>query len=93
MHTQRTLYDQLSPEGKTLLNEAMEKLAAAYDPVSHFVYWQFDAEKCVSLRASLYYALALMMTDKENAWETIECGISLSPLFRTRTIRMIAATR
>ncbi len=72
MHTQRTLYDQLSPEGKTLLNEAMEKLAAAYDPVSHFVYWQFDAEKCVSLRASLYYALALMMTDKENAWETIE---------------------
>ena len=27
-----TLYDQLSPEGKTLLDEAGKRLAAAYDP-------------------------------------------------------------
>ena len=72
MHTHGTLFDQLSPEGKTLLNEAKERLSAAYDPASHLVYWQFDEEKCVSLRASLYYALALMMMDAENAWETIE---------------------
>ena len=37
-----TLYDQLSPEGKTLLNEAMQRLAAAYDPALRLVSWRFD---------------------------------------------------
>ncbi|MBR3738925.1 MAG: hypothetical protein IKN04_00520 [Clostridia bacterium] len=72
MNTNLTLYDQFSPEGKTLLNEAFQKLSAAYDPVSRLVSWQFDEEKHVSLRASLYYALALMIRDGEGAWDTIE---------------------
>ena len=72
MKENRTLYDQLSPEGKTLLNEAFQRLSSAYDPASRLVAWQFDEEKEVSLRASLYYALALMIRDEENAWATIE---------------------
>ncbi len=72
MNTNRTLYDQLSPEGKKLLDEAGQRLAAAYDPASHLISWRFDEEKEVSLRASMYYALALMIKDEENAWSTIE---------------------
>ncbi len=72
MPTHRTLYEELSPEGKTLLDEAYQRLSAAYDPASHLVYWQFDEEKCVSLRAAMYYALALMIRDGDRAWETIE---------------------
>ncbi len=67
-----TLYEKLSPEGKILLDEAWERLSAAYDPASHLVSWRFDEEKIISLRASLYYALALMIRDEENAWDTIE---------------------
>lgn len=72
MMTDLTLYDQLSPEGKTLLDEAMQRLAAAYDPALHLVSWQFDEKKEVSLRASLYYALALMIRDGDGAWDIIE---------------------
>ncbi len=72
MNTGTTLYSQLSPEGKTLLDEAGRRLFAAYDPVSHLVCWQFDEEKAVSLRASMYYALALMIRDEAGTWNTIE---------------------
>ena len=67
-----TLYDQLSPEGKTLLDEAKKRLSAAYDPALRLVSWRFDAEKEVSLRSSLYYALALMIRDEAGAWDTVE---------------------
>ena len=70
--TEITLYDQLSPEGKTLLNEALKRLDAAYDPVSRLVSWRFDEKKEVSLRGSLYYALALMIKDGDGAWNIIE---------------------
>ena len=67
-----TLYDQLSQEGKNLLYEAEKRLAAAYDPALHLVSWRFDEEREVSLRASLYYALALMIRDEAGAWDIIE---------------------
>ena len=68
----RSLYEALSPEGKTLLDEAMERLEAEYDPASRFVCWRFDEERQVSVRATMYYALGLMIRNAPGAWETIE---------------------
>lgn len=67
-----TLYHALSKEGKVLLDEAFARLAADFDPALHLVCAQEDGAKRPSVRESMYFALALMIRDEENAWPAIE---------------------
>ena len=66
------IYDRLSHEGKVLLEKAADFLKSHYDPASHFVSLEYEVKSFVSIRESMYYALALMIKNKENAWEEIE---------------------
>ncbi|MDO5326273.1 MAG: hypothetical protein Q4G00_06050 [Clostridia bacterium] len=66
------IYDRLSREGKVLLDEAANFLEQHYDPASHYVTLEYEGQSIISVRESMYYALALMIKNKENAWEEIE---------------------
>ena len=65
-----SLYDQLSPEGKTLLREAHGFLRKGYDPVTHLVSVDSEGSFHIGIRESMYYALSLMILDRE--WDTVE---------------------
>ena len=67
----QTLYEALSKEGKTLLDEALEHLKAGWDPSLSLVRSREDGEERPSVRESLYYALALMIREEDGAWQTI----------------------
>ncbi len=67
-----SLYQHLSKEGKTLLNEAYAFLDHAFDPSCGFVVFAEYGKKRIAVRESLYYALALMILDQEGAWAVIE---------------------
>ena len=68
----RPLYEALSEEGKILLEEASAFLSARFDPSSHFVYLEDEGRRVVSVRESMYYALALMIREEPDAWARIE---------------------
>ena len=63
------LYDQLSPEGRTLLSEAISHLEQRYDPTAGLVSERFEGRAFQSLRNSLYYALGLLLRGDANAVE------------------------
>ena len=65
-----SLYDQLSPEGKTLLREAHGFLRKGYDPVTHLVSVDSEGSFHIGIRESMYYALSLMILNRE--WDTVE---------------------
>lgn len=67
-----TIYSRLSFEGRTLLDEAYGRLRACYDPACGYVYVEESGKKQVSVRESLYYALALMIRGEKNSWAEIE---------------------
>ena len=66
------LYDELSHEGKVLLEEAYTFLKDRYDPATHFVSMEYESQHFISVRETMYYALALMIRDDAEAWEQIE---------------------
>ena len=62
-----SLFDQLSPEARALVRQAVDQLAAGYDPRRKLVYKMRDGRKVYENRASLYYALGLMLLGGEGA--------------------------
>ena len=72
MNQTSVLYENLSPEGKNLLNEAYVRLREAYDPSLGLVRVEYEGKTHIAVRESLYYALALMIREDVGARETIE---------------------
>ena len=57
------LYEQLSHEGKVLVDQAMEHLDPCYDPERGLVGMQYRTRRYYGARPSMYYALGLMLLD------------------------------
>ena len=55
-------YESLNREERVLLRQALDHLEAGYDPASHLVWETLEDKPFRSVRASLYYALGLLMT-------------------------------
>ena len=59
-------YEQLSKEAKFVVDLAMDNMNPHYDPEVGLVGRTFRGKKIFSHRASLYYALGLMLQGKED---------------------------
>ena len=70
MHS--SLYDSLSHEARVLVRETVDALAPCYDPSLHLVWRMRGGKKVYENRASLYYALGLMVLGKEDCLGTVE---------------------
>ena len=66
------LYEQLSHEGKVLVDQAMERLDPWYDPERGLVGMQHRTRRFYGARPSLYYALGLMLLDAPDCVEKTE---------------------
>lgn len=65
-------FESLSREGKTLVLEAMERLAPNYDEESGMVCYGRRGRKAPGARPSMYYALGLMLLNEEGCAEKTE---------------------
>ena len=63
------LYDCLTPEGKTLADESLAVLQKGYDPATYLVTVTHDGPVHIGIRESMYYALSLLLRDRE--WDTV----------------------
>ena len=66
----------LSPEARTLVEDAVQRLSAAYDPEAGLVRWGPEASPAV--RESLYYALGLLILDRDQGQASRICETVLS---------------
>ncbi len=66
------IYEALSKEGKTLVNEAMERLAPSYDPDTGMSSFSIYERKIPGDRPSLYYALGLMLLGEDGCAREVE---------------------
>jgi len=65
-------YEQLSEEGKFLVDLAMEHMEPHYDPEVGLLGFSRGGKKVYQHRASLYYALGLMLQGKEDCVAKVE---------------------
>ena len=65
-------YEQLSHEGKVLVDQAMEAMTPSYDPEEGLIGRTRNGKKLYSHRTSMYYALGLMLQGKEGHVEKTE---------------------
>ncbi|MBR6029383.1 MAG: hypothetical protein IKP40_09860 [Clostridia bacterium] len=61
MTAEAPLYNSLSAEARTLLDQAMAHLAEGCDPASHLVTERLEGTPYRSVRSTMYYALGLLI--------------------------------
>lgn len=66
------LYSALSPEARTLVDEALAHLQKEYDPASGLITETLEGTPYRSIRNSMYYALGLLLRSDPGAEETAE---------------------
>ena len=67
-----TIYNQLSREGRVLVDEAIAHLAAGYDKETGLVTETLEGKPYRSVRNSMYYALGVMIRGDADAREIAE---------------------
>ncbi len=65
-------YNALSPEGRTLVDEAMAVMRPHYDPAAHMIGHAHGGRAHYSARGSMYYALGLMLLREDGCESEVE---------------------
>ena len=65
-------YESLNREGQTLVREAMDVLRPQYDGAAHLIGRTENGRPCYTARATMYYALGLMLLDEPGAVQEVE---------------------
>ena len=65
-------FHQLSHEAQVLVRQTVDHLSPCYDAERHLVYRLRNGERVHENRASLYYALGILMTGQKDCIATAE---------------------